>query len=176
MNWDAIGAVGQMLGSIAVFITLGYLAVQVKHARSETRRALSQGRIEGLTNLLIAQNDARLNRLTVKAQTALGDEPFPFVSTLIDRAGLTREEATSLFWMQIGVWNYRLSIIPYVDELTPMERASFEGAVRTYGDEGFYGLFYEAMKTTTTNPHAVRYIDSLLAQPEAGSARGNLTD
>ena len=43
MNWDAIGALGQMLGSIAVFVTLGYLAGQVRYARTETRRALSQG-------------------------------------------------------------------------------------------------------------------------------------
>lgn len=33
MNWDAIGAVGQVLGSVAVFVTLGYLAVQIRHAR-----------------------------------------------------------------------------------------------------------------------------------------------
>ena len=29
MNWDAIAAIGQVLGSLAVFITLGYLALQV---------------------------------------------------------------------------------------------------------------------------------------------------
>ena len=34
MNWDAIGAVGQMLGSVAVLFTLGYLALQVKHVSS----------------------------------------------------------------------------------------------------------------------------------------------
>jgi hypothetical protein len=27
MNWDEVGAIGQVLGSIAVFITLEYLAV-----------------------------------------------------------------------------------------------------------------------------------------------------
>jgi len=34
MNWDAIGAVGRMLGSVAVFITLGYLATQIRQVRS----------------------------------------------------------------------------------------------------------------------------------------------
>ena len=29
MNWNAIGAVGQILGSLAAFITVGYLVVQV---------------------------------------------------------------------------------------------------------------------------------------------------
>jgi hypothetical protein len=45
MNWEAIGAVGELLGSLAVFVTLGYLAVQVRHARAEASRALSQGRM-----------------------------------------------------------------------------------------------------------------------------------
>src|SRR5580765_3506821 len=48
MNWDAIGAIGQVLGSIAVLITLVYLSIQTRHARSESRRALSQGRAEAV--------------------------------------------------------------------------------------------------------------------------------
>jgi len=30
MNWDAIGAVGEILGALAVIATLGYLAVQIR--------------------------------------------------------------------------------------------------------------------------------------------------
>lgn len=33
MDWNAVGALGQVLGSFAVFVTLAYLAVQVRHAR-----------------------------------------------------------------------------------------------------------------------------------------------
>jgi len=40
MNWDAIAAIGRMLGSVAVLLTLAYLAVQVKHARGELRRSI----------------------------------------------------------------------------------------------------------------------------------------
>ena len=36
MNWDAIAAVGQMLGSVAVFVTPGYLALQIRqNARNQ---------------------------------------------------------------------------------------------------------------------------------------------
>ena len=31
MNWDAIGAIGELVGASAVVVTLVYLAVQVKH-------------------------------------------------------------------------------------------------------------------------------------------------
>jgi hypothetical protein len=146
-----------------VFVTLSYLAIEVRHARSEAKRTLSQRRAEGLATLLVAQSDERLNRLTVKAQMALGDAPFPFVAALQDHAGLTREEAMSLWWMQIGVWNYRLSLFPYVDELTPAERAQFEEAVRSYGNPGFYALFYETVRKTA-HPTMVRYVDDLLAR------------
>ncbi len=30
MNWDALGAMGELFGALAVVLTLGYLAVQVK--------------------------------------------------------------------------------------------------------------------------------------------------
>ena len=44
MNWDGVGAVGEALGSIAVFVTLGYLAIQVRHARDDVRRSVSTAR------------------------------------------------------------------------------------------------------------------------------------
>ena len=30
MNWEAIGAVGEVLGAVGVILTLGYLAVQIR--------------------------------------------------------------------------------------------------------------------------------------------------
>jgi hypothetical protein len=46
MNWDAVGAIAELLGSLAVFATLVYLAVQVRHSKTLLERneriALSQ--------------------------------------------------------------------------------------------------------------------------------------
>jgi hypothetical protein len=39
INWDAIGAVGDFAGSIGVFISLIYLAFQMRHSAKETRDA-----------------------------------------------------------------------------------------------------------------------------------------
>lgn len=30
MNWDALGAIAELLGAIAVFLTLAYLTIQVR--------------------------------------------------------------------------------------------------------------------------------------------------
>jgi hypothetical protein len=39
INWDALGALGDFLGSIGVFISLVYLAYQTKQGAAETRDA-----------------------------------------------------------------------------------------------------------------------------------------
>ena len=37
MNWDAIGAFGEILGATAVFVTLAYLAAQIRQANDLAR-------------------------------------------------------------------------------------------------------------------------------------------
>ena len=37
MNWDAIGAIGEILGAVAVVATLGYLALQIRQNTHELR-------------------------------------------------------------------------------------------------------------------------------------------
>ena len=37
MNWDAIGALSESVGAIAVFITLLYLAIQIRAQTKESR-------------------------------------------------------------------------------------------------------------------------------------------
>ena len=167
MNWDAIGAVGQTLGSIAVFVTLGYLAVQTRHARSEMLRSLRQGRSEAIRGLLMARaTDERLTGLNARADAALASPPVPFVVALMQRAGLRAEEASALFSEQAAFWNYRLQVIPYVGELSGPDRSAFEWATRTaYGRPGVSRLFYETFLKPTAHPDAIRYIEKLLVQP-----------
>lgn len=39
INWGALGAMGEFFGSIGVFLSLAYLALQMKHSAAETRDA-----------------------------------------------------------------------------------------------------------------------------------------
>ena len=165
MNWEAIGAIGQVLGSVAVFVTLGYLAVQVKHARQTGQRALSQGRGEALRELFNQKPDERMNGLLMKADAAFGGQVHPFVEALIERAGMTEEEAMLTMLNLVLWWNYFIQIIPNADELPPMERHQFEVPLRNYGRPGVFRLFYETYIKEAGHPDAVRYIDNLLAQP-----------
>jgi hypothetical protein len=47
MNWDALGAFAELIGSVAVLVTLGYLAVQVRHSRNllEENRKIALGQV-----------------------------------------------------------------------------------------------------------------------------------
>ena len=42
MNWDALGAIAELIGSIAVIVTLIYLSVQLRHNTKSTRLVSSQ--------------------------------------------------------------------------------------------------------------------------------------
>ena len=46
MNWDAIGAVGEIVGALAVVGTLAYLAVQIRHNTAMTRASIRQARVD----------------------------------------------------------------------------------------------------------------------------------
>jgi len=56
MNWEAIGAIGEIVGAVAVVITLAYLAIQVRNstriARCATRQAIAETAMEHGTHLI----------------------------------------------------------------------------------------------------------------------------
>ncbi len=39
INWEALGAIGEIIGSLGVFVSLIYLAIQMRHGAAETRDA-----------------------------------------------------------------------------------------------------------------------------------------
>ena len=94
MNWDAIGAIGEVLGAAAVVVTLGYLAVQVRHAKAATA---DQSRIYRATAVReIILETCRDDALRMLQTKSWGVEPY--YEALADELGLTLEEATKLDW------------------------------------------------------------------------------
>jgi hypothetical protein len=49
VNWEAISAIGQLVGAFAVVISVLYLAVQVRSNARETRRAAMRSTLDALT-------------------------------------------------------------------------------------------------------------------------------
>ena len=167
MNWDAVGAIGQILGSVAVLVTLGYLAAQIRQTKHQMQRSISRTRAEGVSQLFINQmNNERYLDAISKANRSLGRPNGPFVSAMIERCGLSESEATTIS-LNFGVqWQYHTQIIRDIDELPPGERFGFDAGCRIqYAPGTVANLWYETVKAAL-NPDAVRYIDTLLANSD----------
>ena len=168
MNWDAIGAMGQAVSALALIIVI----VQVRHARSEVRRSISQTRAEGGRELLMSKaNSADLCNLIAKVRTAVGRKPSSggatdFLGELVVTAGLTEAEALRLMFDQEAWWQYRAQTILYIRDLSEGERFAFDESIRiSYSPDGrFIGARWYENRKSALNPDAVRYVENLLAQ------------
>lgn len=60
MNWEAVSAIGQVVGAVAVVISLVYLAAQIRDNTRSTRSATRQSIVDSIVsvNLAMAQSDA----------------------------------------------------------------------------------------------------------------------
>lgn len=59
MHWDALGAIGEIIGALAVIATLVYLAVQVKHSKAAVEENTRTARISVLDQHTQAQSQWR---------------------------------------------------------------------------------------------------------------------
>lgn len=54
MNWDTIGAVGEIFWAFAVVITLAYLAIQVRFAKAAAADTIRLIRASGVREICLA--------------------------------------------------------------------------------------------------------------------------
>jgi hypothetical protein len=97
MNWEAIGAVGEILGALAVVMTLGYLALQVRYARSATvdqsRLARATGVLE-MNRLLSADQATRMGQLRNWGLEGSYEQ-------MAEKLGVTVEEASRVDFVNV---------------------------------------------------------------------------
>jgi hypothetical protein len=67
MNWDAIGAVGEIVGAGAVVISLVYLALQIRVQNAESRAAAQHDFIVGWREVSAAFTNGELAEIWVRA-------------------------------------------------------------------------------------------------------------
>jgi hypothetical protein len=166
MNWEAISAIGQVLGSVAVFVTLGYLAVQVRLARGELRRSIRQGRYEAMRALYMARaGDPRLLGLIGRVNESLSDGgALPqFNREIAVAAGIPLEDAAAVYNEHVAWWSYRVQVIPYLDELPTEDREEFDETTRMFYSSP-YGRRWLQSSRAFLNRQAVQYIEGLLAK------------
>jgi hypothetical protein len=166
MNWDAIGAVGEILGSIAVFVALAYAAIQVRDAKRGLRASLSAARGDVVRSLMEQAREPRLHALDMQVRSAEGNPPNPFIRYAKERWQLSDSDAVLLWSIQFSWWQYRIQVISHVDDLPEIERYEFERAIRQLLTmHGPHRAFYELIAKSTLHPKALAYFESVLARP-----------
>jgi len=170
MNWEEVGAIGQMLGSIAVFITLGYLSVQVGHAREQMSRSARAARHEAIRQYFMFEyTSSHRTEALLRLDPNIGVKgAYSAWTDFIMQRGGTRGEAQRLNFSELVYWSVAEQNIGTIDDFSLGERSQFESALRFVygGGSSLRTKWYETTKFRL-NPDAVRFIDNLLAQPDS---------
>jgi hypothetical protein len=88
MNWDAMGAVGEIVGAIAVLVTLIYLAAQIRqNAKALDRQSdIAQAQIQQM----------RADSVTQLSSVATANpENVALLTRLVNTKGISREELSA---------------------------------------------------------------------------------
>ena len=88
MNWEAIGAIGEILGAVAVVISLIYLALQIRTQNVESRLAAMHEISVGFRDSISTFADPQMAELFVRANC--GEEPLTESETLQLVVGIQR--------------------------------------------------------------------------------------
>ena len=99
MNWDAVGAISELVGSFAVVITIAYLAVQIKQGARSARSAATGEARAAVTDVLtgITSNDeaSRIYALGLKDPKSLEAHERVRFDLIVYQ---TLRTAETLFW------------------------------------------------------------------------------
>lgn len=127
MNWEAIAAVGQIVGATAVVSTLIYLALQIRYAKLSAADTNRLARAQGVREYFL---QAATNReLRIANTKALGLDDY--YETIAKEIGVTADEASILdhcysywFWLHWGQFTSTTEKKD-LDELGNMVRAFY---------------------------------------------------
>ena len=122
MNWDAIGAIGEILGATAVFASLIYLAIQIRTQNRESRLGAMHDVSIGMRDLMSRFGAADMAPIVLKANEnfdQLTDEEALRFITLAGQYFLAFEEAFTKIFVH-RAYHDRASGRPAVFAVTPI--------------------------------------------------------
>jgi hypothetical protein len=164
---ELMGNIGELVGSVAVLVTIIYLAIQIKHARAQSLLGIAEGRITAMRELYAQQNEGPMREILSKANDALGFSANTFELLLMERADLTREEASAVFLMYVQWLNFARHQFQVLSQLSAIDRSVYDTALYfRFGENTIGELFYEIMKPTLEQEFT-EYADGVLSQKEA---------
>ncbi len=81
MNWEAIGAIGEIVGAAAVVATLGYLALQIRYSSNATKAQSVQAVQQSMIDIALATMDESWAEVFEQSQETY--EGLPYARVLV---------------------------------------------------------------------------------------------
>ena len=166
MNWDVIGAVGDILGALAVVFTLIYVAAQVKHAKNsmadQNRLERTRG-VKDMVALVCANDELRYDQIRNWGLEA-------YYEALGEKEGISAERASGVDWANsYYFWMYwgQYSSTTGVEDLVELENV-IGGLLELPGVK--YSWETSPMNRPLLAPKFVRFIDEILEKKTRESA------
>jgi len=145
MNWDAIGAIGEVVGGIAVLATLFYLAFQIRENTRMSRAAMTK-------DLLLASRSAILdlasNDRLAEIWAELRDD--------FDGAGAARRYTFYQSFFRLYELQFNLSNQGLLDETIA---ASYELVIRMFTQTKHFDQYW-CVARNQFHEHFAQYVDS----------------
>jgi hypothetical protein len=160
MNWDAIGAIAEMLGATAILVTLVYLAVQIKYAHLTSTDTNRSNRVVGIRELnsnLVIDRDARAawNKAMGPVQRKLINEAAETLELNFDEASIVVLQGWN--WM-FTHWTQFRSV------KTPEDEEELKNIVTVwYGENPMRALIDNPIFRNSFDPEFVTFVDEVIA-------------
>ncbi|MBT4162715.1 MAG: hypothetical protein HOC70_03800 [Gammaproteobacteria bacterium] len=154
MNWDALGAIGEIVGAIAVFLTLMYLAVQLKQNTASTQAATYSRTTEGWQDYLLSQSREDLDLI---------------FRLSADHENLTNSEFFRAYYLCRSIFR-RMEHDFYQYQAGTFDSGTWEAYVSSFQNDTFNNPGIRAMwalQSDFINPEFRTYIQPMIDSAEA---------
>jgi len=160
MHWDAIGAIAEIFGAIAVVVSLAYLASQIRQNTRQLRVAGRQASVDSLKGTIVSQTESETARLILHGFDSYCELSKP------DKFRFNGQMNNMVFDFQLTKTLHDEGAFP--DEAMAVHRRWIVDVLSTPGGKEWWQL------DTYVDAATREYIDGFLARGEGKDVRGVL--
>ena len=159
MNWEAIGAIGEILGAFAVVITLLYLALQIRYAKTATNDATRLNRVSGIQNAIVAMCTDDELRTSVNKALNSAEYHVQLAQKLgIEKIDAERVEMYAVYWF----WTHWGQ---YASSTSDKDVQELRNLIHTFYRTTYMQVCWETSPSAKPimDPKFVDFVDSILS-------------
>jgi hypothetical protein len=161
MNWDAIGAIAELLGAVGVIASLVYLATQIRHSREQMRAVNAQqfqAQVSSTAQAMV--RDGELARLVLRGNQSLDqleeDERLRFGLYIY---GILTEYESAYYQYRVGLLDL---------DRWQQNRSQLRSIFRPPGITSWWA---DEMDASNFSPEFVALVEEILGEEAEGAQR-----